>query len=128
MKANILVILLLAATLFSCTKKSDDPAPDVDITTGTWRISYYWDQKDETSNFSSYYFMFLSNGTFMAHDNSGAITGTWTVSGSKLNINFTNPLLSELNNDWLITEKTTTSIKLKEDNPAQDDKLYFTKN
>ena len=127
MKANILVILFLTTTLFSCTKKSDDPAA-VDITTGTWRVSYYWDQKDETSNFSAYYFMFLSNGTFMAHDNSGAVTGTWSISGSKLSINFTNPLLSELNNDWLITEKTTTSIKLKEDNPAQDDQLYFTKN
>lgn len=128
MKAHILVILLITTTLFSCTKKNDDPAADVDITTGTWRVSYYWDQKDETSNFSSYYFMFLSGGTFMAHNSTGVITGTWSLSSNKLNISFTDPLLSDLNNDWLITEKTTTSIKLKEDNPAQDDKLYFTKN
>jgi len=128
MKTKIFAILLLTTSLFSCTKTNVDTSNNVDLTNGTWRVSYYWDQQDESSNFSAYYFMFLSNGTFMAHDNSGAVTGTWSISGSKLSINFTNPLLSELNNDWLITEKTTTSIKLKEDNPAQDDKLYFTKN
>jgi len=36
--------------------------------------------------------------------------------------------LSELNDDWLITEKTLTVIKLKDDNPGQDDQLHLTKN
>lgn len=128
MKTKIFAILLFTTSLFSCTKTSDDATNNVDITNGTWRISYYWDEKDETSDFSAYYFMFLSGGTFMAHNNTGAITGTWSLSSNKLTINFTDPMLSELNDDWLITEKTTTSIKLKDDNPAQDDKLYFTKN
>lgn len=125
---NILFFILVFISFTSCTKQAETDNSNVDITTGTWRISYYWDQKDETNNFTTYYFMFLSGGTFMAHDNTGAVTGTWSISGSKLSINFSNLLLGELNNDWLITEKSTASIRLKEDNPAQDDKLYFTKN
>lgn len=128
MKTKIFAILLLTTSLFSCTKSSDDTTNNVDLTNGTWRVSFYWDQKDETSNFSAFNFMFLSGGTFMAHNSAGAITGTWSLNSNKLNISFTDPLLSELNDDWLITEKTTTSIKLKDDNPAQDDQLYFTKN
>lgn len=128
MKTKFLVIVLLIISVSSCKKSSVDDSSNVDITNGTWRISYYWDEKDETSDFSAYYFMFLSGGTFMAHNNTGAITGTWSVSGNRLIINMTDPFLSELNDDWLIIEKTTTSIKLKDDNPAQDDKLYFTKN
>ena len=31
----------------------------------------------------------------------------------------TTPVFDDLNDDWLIVEKTNTSIKLKEDNPAQ---------
>jgi hypothetical protein len=37
------------------------------------------------------------------------------------------PILSELNDDWLKIEKSATFIKLKDDNPAQDDELHFTK-
>ncbi len=128
MKTKIFAIFLLTTLLFSCTKTSVDISNNVDLTNGTWRVSFYWDQKDETSNFSAYSFMFLSGGTFMAHTSTGAITGTWSLSSNKLIINFTDPILSELNDDWLITEKTTTSIKLKDDNPAQDDQLHFTKN
>ena len=39
----------------------------------------------------------------------------------------TTPVFEDLNDDWLIVEKNSTSIKLKDDNPAQDDKLEFTK-
>ena len=46
----------------------------------------------------------------------------------KFNISFgADPVLSELNDDWQIEDKTSTSIKLKDDNPAQDDRLQFTK-
>ena len=31
----------------------------------------------------------------------------------------TTPVFDDLNDDWLIVEKPNTSIKLKEDNPAQ---------
>lgn len=129
MKAILFTLILCSSLLTACQKQNDNNTTNVDLTAGTWRVSYYWDEKDETSDFASYNFMFLSNGTFMAHTSSGAaITGTWSQTGTKLIISFTDPLLSELNDDWMITEKTSTSIKLKDDNPAQDDQLHFTKN
>ncbi len=123
-------ILLSSSFIFlSCTtKKNVTPTPGIDLKQGTWRISYYWDQKDETSNFTPYTLMFTDGGVLMAHKGTTLYTGTWSETSTKIIINFTDPVLSELNNDWLVTEKTNTSIKLKEDNPAQDDQLHLLKN
>jgi len=44
------------------------------------------------------------------------------------NIDFAaDPELSDINGNWLKTEKSDTFIKLKDDNPAQDDELHFIK-
>ena len=72
--------------------------------------------------------MFGDGGVLMAHKGATMISGTWSETSSKIIINFTDPVLSELNNDWLIVEKTSSSIKLKDDNPAQDDQLHLAKN
>ena len=127
---KVFILLLLSASLAACTQKKDatDNNTNADIKNGTWRISYYWDQKDETSNFSGYILMFIDGGTLMAHKGAAVATGTWSETSNKLNINFSDPVLSELNDDWLVTEKTSTSFKLKDDNPAQDDQLHLIKN
>lgn len=121
-------VLLLFITL-SCQRESVN-SNNTEALSGTWRIQYYWDQKDETSNFNAYYFMFISGGVLMAHTNNGStVTGTWSESATKFTINFGSaPVLSELNSEWLKTERTGTIIKLKDDNPSQDDQLHFIKN
>jgi hypothetical protein len=126
---KIVALALFAVLLVSCTReKGTDASNNTDLKNGTWRINYYWDQKDETSNFSGYILMFANGGVLMAHKGSAVATGTWSETSNKLIINFSDPVLSELNNDWLFTEKTTTTLKLKEDNPAQDDQLHLVKN
>lgn len=123
-----ILIAAVVMLLLSCSKSKTDEAASVNISIGTWRISYFWNQTDQTSNYSSYYFMFLNGGTFMAHGSSTTITGTWSQTATRININFSNPAMSELNGNWLKTELTTSSIKLKDDSPSQDDQLYFVKN
>lgn len=120
---------LLLFIVVSCKRESVN-SNNTTALSGTWRINYYWDQKDETSNFTSYYFMFNSGGILMAHTNTGStITGTWSETSTKFTINFgSNPVLSDLNSEWLKTERTGTVIKLKDDNPSQDDQLHFIKN
>lgn len=120
---------LLLFIVVSCTRESVN-SNNTAALSGTWRINYYWDQKDETSNFTSYYFMFNSGGILMAHTNTGStINGTWSETSTKFTINFgSNPVLSDLNSEWLKTERTGTVIKLKDDNPSQDDQLHFIKN
>jgi hypothetical protein len=122
---KILLIGTLFLSLFGCSNDDDNnpPAPD-----GNWKVVYYWDEKDETSDFSSYSFVFNSNGTVSATNGGIIVTGIWSESSTKFTLNFgADPLLSELNDDWLKIERTSSSIKLKDDNPAQDDQLYFQK-
>lgn len=125
---NTLLYFLLFISISSCKKTGTTETPSVDISNGTWRISYFWDVQDKTSGYSSYYFMFSSDGTLMAHGSSGMFTGTWSETGTRININFTDPALSDLSSNWLKTELSSTSIKLKDDSPSQDDQLYFVKN
>jgi uncharacterized cupin superfamily protein len=123
-----LVILFTTLQSSSCSK-SDDVATINTGITGTWRVSLYWDKKDETSKFSGYNFSFNSGGQLTASNGASNLSGTWSESSTKFTINFgTDPTFSSLNKDWLKEEKTATSIKLKDDNPAKDEKIQFAKN
>jgi hypothetical protein len=135
-KIKSLNVALALVTIFtmllssSCSKKDDvtviNGTPAI---TGTYRISFYWDKKDETSNFSGYSFSFNAGGQATATKGSATVKGTWSESSSKFIIDFgTDAVLSDLNDDWQIVEKTATTIKLKDDNPLQDDQVTFTKN
>jgi hypothetical protein len=128
-----LVIIFAAHTLLSSTCSKDDdviaPGSGGNIT-GNWKVTLYWDNsKDETYKFNGYTFIFNSSGVLSALYGGTTVNGTWTETGSKLIIDFgTHPVLSDLNDDWLKDEKTASSIKLKDDNPARDEKLQFVKN
>lgn len=124
----VLVIVLLFQT--ACKKSnSENGNSNTDLNGTVWKVSYYWDKKDETTNLAPYTFMFNSGGVLMAHTSSSVVNGTWSETSSRLSINFgTDPVLSEINGNWLKTEKIATSIKLKDDNPSQDDQLHFIKN
>jgi hypothetical protein len=121
----IAALAFIATTQFSCTK-DDNSSDNPGNTSGSWRISYYWDEKDETSDFAGYTFEFLTGGVAKATKGGTVVNGTWSESSSEFVINFgTDPVLSEINDDWDKTERTDSSIKLKDDNPVQDDQLHF---
>jgi len=130
MKLKILAVFILSVSLFSCSQKTDTTTPGTpSMTAGTWRISYYWNTTDQTGSFVPYIFMFNSDGSMMGHTSTAMITGTWSETDTRLTINFTSdPVLSKINGNWLKTEKTSSSLKMKDDNPAQDDQLVFVKN
>ncbi|WP_395043748.1 hypothetical protein [Flavobacterium sp.] len=104
------------------------------IINGSWHVSYYFDDEDETSDYNGYNFTFLSNGTVTAIKTSTTINGNWSNyldSGeNKLNLNFDGSLLDSFEDDWRITEFTPTLIKLKDVSGGNGgtDYLYFTKN
>lgn len=129
-----LVLVTFFTTLQSSTcSKSDDVAAINNTSTtpisGSWRVSFYWDKKDETGNLSGYSFSFNAGGVVTATKNITVVNGTWSESSSTFNIDFgTDAVLSEINGNWQKVEKTSTTIKLKDDNPLQDDQLIFTKN
>lgn len=126
----VLVIIFTILLSSSCSKKDDVTVTNsTPAITGTYRISFYWDKKDETSNFSGYNFAFNSGGQATATKGGTTVKGTWSETSTKFIVDFgTDAVLSDLNDDWQIVEKTATSIKLKDDNPLQDDQVTFTKN
>jgi hypothetical protein len=123
--------IFFVTVLLQSSSCSKDDVPGTGTTTGVngaWKVSYYFDTGDETSNFAGYSFTFNNGGTVSATNAGITVNGTWSQTSSKFIINFAaTSVLNDLNDDWLIVEKTDVSIKLKEDNPAQDDQLHFTK-
>ncbi|MFV7236030.1 hypothetical protein [Flavobacterium sp. ZB4R12] len=104
------------------------------LTDGTWHVSYYFDNIDETSNYNGYNFTFNSNGSVAAVKGTNNIGGTWSTflnSGQDiLLLKFDDSKLDELEDDWKITEYTTTNVRLKNESSSsgETDYLYFTKN
>lgn len=101
------------------------PGPDdtelvASLTTGSWFVTYYFDDQDETSNYNYYEFYFATNGTASAVHTSGTTYGTWSTSTGdetelELNLNFgTNSPLNELAEDWDVLEVTSEIIRLKD--------------
>lgn len=127
MKKTIPLLLFIALLPFlSCSKDDDNNPSNTTPPSGQWRISYYWDEKDETADFTGYTFEFLTGGVMRATRAGVTVNGTWSETSAKLIIDFgADPVLSEINDDWQKTEKTASSIKLKDDNTAQDDELHF---
>ena len=113
----------------TCSKSDDVVTNTTGTPAGTWRVSLYWDSKDETYKFTGYNFTFFTNGQVTATNASNIVSGTWSETSSRLTLNFgTDPLFSKISDDYLKEEKTIASIKLKDDNPLKDEKVQFVKN
>lgn len=104
------------------------------LSSGTWYVSYFFDDVDETSNYSGYIFTFNSNGNVVAVKNSITINGQWSSfidSGEeKLELNFNSITFEELNDDWEVVEYTSNQVRLKDVSGGNGgtDYLYFSKN
>ena len=121
-----LVTLFTTLQSSSCSKSDDVVTPTTGTPPGTWRISLYWDSKDETYKFTGYNFTFASGGQVTASNGSTTVSGTWSESSSRMILNFgADPLFSKISDDYLKEERTGTSIKLKDDNPLKDEKVQF---
>lgn len=87
------------------------------LTTGSWYITYYFDDYDETGDFDSYEFTFAANNTAQASNGANTVPGTWNLlagSSPELELYFgTNPPFDELDDDWEIIEATSETLRLR---------------
>ncbi|PIQ18546.1 MAG: hypothetical protein COW66_05880 [Flavobacteriaceae bacterium CG18_big_fil_WC_8_21_14_2_50_34_36] len=96
----------------------DVPGNFTDILTdGVWFVTYYFEDVDETDNFSGYEFSFATNNTAQATTSSTTINGTWNLTSSStpdlvLYFGQASPL-DNLDEDWQIIEATPLIIRLK---------------
>jgi hypothetical protein len=105
------------------------------ITSGSWHVTYFdHDGEIETSSYIGYNFTYNSNNTVTVVKNSASTSGTWSFytdsSYNKLDLNFNDSNLEELNEDWTILEYTESVIRLKHASGGGGEIHYlnFTKN
>lgn len=118
------IVVILIATLFTGCKKEDNSITTSNvqnlIVTGSWRVTYYWDtNKDETSNFNDYSFVFEQTKNVSVTKNGLLISGTWNIinddSKVKLVLNFNAPTdFIEISDDWHVIERTNNRLKLQD--------------
>jgi len=104
--------LLMFASFASCTTNDDNSSGGNNNGTpaaGQWKVSYFYDKQDETSNYTGYTFEFGADGSLSASNGSQSWSGTWQTgiddSANKFLIDFTGTVpsaLTELEEDWRI--------------------------
>ena len=158
MKTSILKLttVLLFMIFVSCENNNDDDvltnisaAQVTELTgiaaSGSWTITYYFDDKDETDHFNGYTFTFNNDGTLVASNGTTDINGTWSISDSDdygdddspddsdvdFNIAFSAPAdFADLTDDWDIVKYSAVRIELIDESGGNGgtDKLVFEKN
>lgn len=130
------VLPLFMLTAVGCT---DDDATTTNgtvqsLSDGNWVISYYFDKdKEETNDFFNYTFLFHNDGTFESLTNNISTTGTWQITsedGSQrlvITSGSASKPLSDLDDDWIIMDKSDNKIKLRDDNDEHLEELFFEK-
>ncbi len=129
MKKLLIICLVALTTLASCKKENADNSADTaalalsvntTVSAGTWRVSYFFDDTDETVDFNGYAFTFNAGGTVNAVKAGNIVTGTWRTgtddSKAKLYLAFTAPSNSdflELTEDWHVLERSDTKIRMQ---------------
>lgn len=133
---TFLILISFSIALMSC-KKDDDSNPTTPVNSakevpGKWKVSYYFDGTDETSDYTSYAFEFTADGNLNAATSSQTYQGSWyqTVDDNlpRLVIMLSgNEDLLELSDDWVIESISSSEIHLRDDNTSSMEELKFTK-
>jgi hypothetical protein len=105
------------------------------ITTGTWHVSYFYNNGDLTYNYNNYNFTFNNDGSIAVTGSVTDITGYWTfgISGGYEAVTlylFSSYSLYNLEQVWLLTNATDTQINLYLPASGTNTEQYleFTKN
>jgi len=136
---SLLGLLFLFASCESELTKdnNDDSSQNISVILSNdnakWKVSYFWDKdKEETSDFQGYTFVFQSDGKLQAQKGDQVVNGTWRTIQDDGRQKFVMDMglikpLEELTDDWLILEKSAGILKLKDDNDEHLEELHFSK-
>ncbi len=136
MKIKILSLLAVAALgMASCSESENNNSNNMQVvaavreavSTGTWRVSYHFDETDETADYINHVFTFNSaNNTVTVVRGDLTYTGTFSVTSSgsddnsltpdvDFNLGFVAPAtadLIDLTDDWDVATYSNTEIEL----------------
>lgn len=118
MKFTTSLVIFSIFMLNSCGKKQTIKSIEEDIISGKWKVSFYQeDGVNETSDFSTYEFIFSSDGAVIASIAGVSMNGSWSTSKDDDHIDFNLSLqvpLDELSDDWEVLSNTSDKIELKD--------------
>lgn len=112
-----------------CDEDDDTDFNDDDIDTsglvailinGSWKVDYFFDELNKTSQFSTYSFVFNANGSATATDGMSSVEGSWAGYGDEgkleviLDFGEESPF-DELMEDWEVEVFTESVINMKSD-------------
>lgn len=133
-KMMMIMGVALAGTLF--TACSDDALSDISTTeaenmsTGSWKVSYYFDNSDGVSNeLDAYELELADDGTLTITDGTNTFTGAWNIQGSDDDPNYSKELefsivgnsdMDKFDGKWLIAVLTDNSMELLDDTPSEE--------
>jgi hypothetical protein len=121
MKKTIYTVLMATLVLAACKRDSALTPENAEriLEQGTWRITLFMEEgNNETSDFNGYAFTFNEDGSVDAIGSGGAVEGTWSTEKDdgdlKLYLNFTDPLLSEIADDWHILSQSDAKLEMED--------------
>lgn len=104
------------------------------ISSGSWKISYFYDDGEKTSLYYGYNFSFNSNHTVSITKSGVAYNGSWTSSLHnglrEFKIDINSGLLDELDEEWNVFEFNDSHLRFRDTSEGnlETDYLYFQKN
>lgn len=119
-----------------CDEDDDNDRDDIDptefvdvLTSGDWVISLFFDDEDETLEFSGFVFTFATDGTAIARLGNFEIHGIWSTESDDDELEFsvdfgdTAPF-NELKEEWEVVKANDTMIELEEEDDV-DERVIF---
>ncbi|MBA3986080.1 MAG: hypothetical protein H0X63_05810, partial [Flavobacteriales bacterium] len=104
------------------------------LTDGNWYVALFLEdgEDDETSNFDTFNFNFISSGLIVVTNPGNTLFGTWFVMEDdgelELILNFDDAYpLDELDDDWMVIEFSNNQVQLRDDDDEDADILIFEK-
>jgi len=129
----LLVLAAILSTASMCDNEDDNmdeddsKAIETSLGQGSWKVAYFFDVEDETSDFEGYSFLFNDDDVAIATKNSLSVQGSWDTEDSsqgntKLYLDFgaASPL-EELNEAWIVVESLTARITLEHESGGNGD-------
>jgi len=127
MKKNRITIVLLVSfiSLFiSCSKPDNsntNTATSTILLQSNWRITYFSENgTDNTSNYNNWKFTFMADANVTIANDLYSIPGNWSTyqddgrNNLLLYFNTTLSVITALNHDWHIAEKTSTKLRMED--------------
>jgi len=132
LQTSMLILAAILSTASMCgddeeNEDQDNKNVEASLGQGIWRVTYFFDQEDETSDFDGYTFTFNNDNVAIATKNSLSVPGSWDTENSshgetKLYLDFgTTSPLEELNEDWVVVEFSSVRITLEHESGGNGD-------